>query len=124
MYYNNTTQSDFGEDIRQLKRLPQFIGMSEADMQHFIARVTALETQEWINSERQRIKQEREKTLAYIEEKAHSMMLPPEPVKIEMGIRIYPSLIDDKGFVSTESLLNQKKTHKFSLDSKRKIYLS
>lgn len=113
---------DDSYDIRQLQRLPIYQGMTEREIRHVVTKMAVAERLLWEEETRARLRTERVATLAKIE--ADDMKaLPPEPVKIAFGVKIFPSLIDDQGFVSHDDLGRQKRTIKLSQDEKRKIYL-
>ena len=75
MYYDYHSDTEY-IDIYNLQRLPQFVGMTDYELRAFIRRVNNIEAEQWTRENRERLKSERDKTLAYIEEKKHVYMLP------------------------------------------------
>jgi hypothetical protein len=119
-YYNEIFDDSI--DLFYLRKLPQFVGMSEDDLRALFIRILKTEEKLWDEEIKRRLNRERAETLAAIENNEVSP-LPPEPVKIAFGVKIYPALIDDKGFVSHDDLARQRRTMKLSQNEHRKIYL-
>ena len=110
-------------DIQQLKRLPQFGGMKDTELQILMNRISKMEQREWEEWSKAHMEQERREDAAYLES-TKDPVLPSEAVKINKGVIIAPSIVDDFGFISETDLTHQKRTLKFSLDgTKKKIYL-
>lgn len=120
MYYDDYDDS---YDIWQLQKLPQFHGLTEKELRHIISKLNQLERQQWEADVIDMLRNQRQKTLAYIEESSKSKGLPREQVQIQTGVRISPQAVDPNGFVSHNDLERQKGTLKLFLDDKRKIYL-
>lgn len=110
-------------DIQQLKRLPQFGGMKDTELQILMNRIGKMEQREWEEWSKAHMEKERREDAAYLET-TKDPVLPTEAVKINKGVIIAPSIVDDFGFISETDLTHQKRTLKFSLDgTKKKIYL-
>lgn len=122
MYYDYNQRDEECLYIRELKHLPQFYGMSDDDIQAFVNKLNRIANNDWVNNERQRMAQEREKTLALIEEK-RILPLSPEPVEIAFGWTICPSWVDERGFIKEDFSKGLKRTIRMSLDKKR-IYIN
>jgi hypothetical protein len=125
MYYDYHSDLEY-VDIYQLQRLPQFVGMTDYELRAFVQRLNKIEADNWARENRERLQSEREKTLAYIEEKKHVAMLPALPkdeVKIGFGWTICPSWVDDHGFIKEDFAKGLRRTIRLSLDNKRKIYI-
>lgn len=110
-------------DIQQLKRLPQFANMKDAEIQALMSKIGKMEEKEWEKLCQSKMEKDRQEDAAYLEA-TKDPVLPSESVRINKGVFIAPSIVDDCGFISEADLLHQKRTMKFSLDgSKKKIYL-
>lgn len=120
MYYDDY---DDNHDIYQLQQLPQFKGLTEKELRHIVAKINLMERQQWEADVKEMLRSQRQKALAHIEEHAKDKTLPPEEVQIDVGLLLYPVILDDRGFITQKMLQYQKPTLKFSLDSKRKIYV-
>ena len=126
MYYNFNSKYDLGEEYRQMKRLPQFVNMTDNDIVEFYTKMCHYEAWAWIQAEKARMTQERDETLAWIEDKKHISLLPALPkdeVKIGFGWTICPSWVDDHGFIKEDFAKGLRRTIRLSLDNKRKIYI-
>lgn len=113
---------NYGYDIKRLQQLPTFIGLTEREIRCIIAKIDAIEQKEWEEKEKARRQQERVNDMAYIEE-SKDPNLPDGQVQIQQGVVIYPSIIDDKGFIPTEKFRSEKPVLKLFLDDKKKIYI-
>jgi hypothetical protein len=122
MYYDYNTDTDY-VDVFQLKRLPQFIGMTDEDIKSLIHKMNQIEKKQWESECKMKLSEQRRKDLAYIEEHSPSQVLPLEDVQIQFGVKITPDMGDDCGFVPEDILHSRKRTIKLSLDNKRKIYI-
>ena len=117
---------DDSYDVRQLQRLPMYQNMSEKDIRHLMTKIAVMEQKQWEDEVKAMLLAQRKKTLEYIakmEVGEGYKPLPSEPVEIYKGVRIYPSLMDDQGFISDDRLNCLKKTMRLSLSGNRKIYL-
>ena len=117
-------------DIPQLKRLPQFAGMSDDDLCNYVVKVQQVEREQWEAKEKARLDEQREKDLAYIEQwkQGNSYRdLPFDSVQISFGWKIPPSLVDERSFLS-EGFLSEgfsqglKRTVRLGIGDK-KIYI-
>ena len=91
-----------------------------------MTKISVLEQQQWEAEVKAMLLDQRKKTLEYLaklEAGNGYKPLPYEPVEIYRGVRIYPTLIDDQGFISDDRLNCLKKTLRLSLSGNRKIYL-
>jgi hypothetical protein len=109
-------------DVKRLQLLPMYQGMTEKEIRHLMAKIAALERQQWEAEVRAMLLDQRNKTMAYIE-KTTLPLLPRESVIISHGVKITSQVIDDHGFVSEDTLRSSKRTWRLSLDNKKKIYL-
>ena len=117
---------DDSYDVRQLQRLPTFSGMTEKEIRHLMTKIAKMENQQWEDEVTAMLASQRKKTLEYIAEMEAGNKykpLPSDPVQISRGLMLCASVMDDKGFISEESLSSHKRKLRLSLDSKRKIYL-
>ena len=117
---------DDSYDVRQLQRLPMYQNMTEKEIRHLMTKIAVMEQQQWEAEVKAMLLSQRKKTLEYIAKMEIGegyKPLPSEPVEIYKGVRIYPSLMDDQGFISDDRLNCLKKTMRLSLSGNRKIYL-
>ena len=108
------------------KLLPQFAKMTEDEIHQFLDRKEAEEMQQWTQENRERLIAEREKTMAYMEERSKGNTypnLPSEPVEIGFGWTISPSWVDDHGFIKEDFSKGLRRTIRLSLDKNKKIYI-
>lgn len=122
MYYDYHSDLEY-VDIYQLQKLPQFVGMTDYELRAFVHRLYKIEAEQWQRENAERLRQERDKTLAWIEEKRTVSPLPKEEVEIGFGWTISPSWVDDHGFIKDDFAKGLRKTIRLSLDSKKKIYI-
>lgn len=120
---------DDSYDIRLLQKLlPTYANMSEKEIRRIISKIAKAEREQWEEEVRAMLADQRKKTMDYIaaleagEGKDYEKTLPSEPVEIQRGIKVHPTLLDDQGFISNEDLSGQKRMFKMSL-GKKKIYL-
>jgi hypothetical protein len=118
MYYDLYSDPE-RVDIFQMKRLPQFTGMTESEIKDLLHKIHRIEQRQWEEEQAQKLSRERAADRAYLENN-EDRNLPNGSVKIQQGIIITPSLVDDHGFAAREDLSNQKGTMKMSLDEKKK----
>jgi hypothetical protein len=121
-YYGNDMEY---MDIPQLKKLPQFAGMSENDLCNYVVKVQRVEREQWEAAEKARLDEQRKKDLDYIEqrEKGNSYPnLPTDSVQISFGWEIPPSLVDDRAFLSEGFSQGLRKTVRLGI-GERKIYI-
>jgi hypothetical protein len=117
---------DDSYDVRQLQRLPMYQNMTEKEIRHLMTKIAVMEQQQWEAEVKAMLLSQRKNTLEYIAKMEIGegyKPLPSEPVEIYKGVRIYPSLMDDQGFISDDRLDCLKKTMRLSLSGNRKIYL-
>jgi len=117
---------DDSYDVRQLQRLPMYQNMTEREIRHLMTKIAVLERQQWEDEVKAMLAAQRKKTMEYIAKMEAGdgyKPLPSEQVEITRGVRIYPDLIDDQGFVSNDRLRCLNKSLRLSLDSKRKTYV-
>jgi len=117
---------DDSYDVRQLQRLPMYQNMTEREIRHLMTKIAVMEQKQWEDEVKAMLLDQRKRTLEYLAKMEAGdgyKPLPSEPVEIYKGVRIYPSLIDDQGFISDDRLNCLKKTMRLSLSGNRKIYL-
>lgn len=116
---------DYNYDVRQLQKLPIYQGMTERDIKHLMAKIAVMEHKQWKDEVEVMMADQRKKTLEYMAKMETGdgyKPLPTDPVVINHGVKIYPTLMDDQGFISEDRLRYLKKTMRLSLGEK-KIYL-
>lgn len=114
---------DDSKDVSKLKKLPQFVGMTDKEIQVVLSRMAYQENCDWYEERDARLAAERADDAAYFET-TKDTVLPEGQVEIRKGILIVPNTVDDRGFVSNEVLASGLKRFKFSMgDKKKKFYL-
>ena len=122
MYYDYHSDTEY-IDIYTLQRLPQFVGLTDYELRAFIRRVNNIEAEQWTRENKERLVAERNRTLAYIEEKKTATPLPKDEVEIGFGWTICPSWVDDHGFIKEDFSKGLRRTIRLSLDKNKKIYI-
>ena len=125
-YYEDYTETC---DVRRLQLLPEYKGMTGEEILHLMAKIEIMELQQWKDEVEEILARQRKNTMDHIAKleagdgKNYEKTLPLNQVDITRGVRIYPDLIDDQGFVSNDRLHCLNKSLRLSLDARRKIYV-
>ena len=121
-YYDNRNSDLDYVNVTDLKKLPQFFGMTDKEIEDFIHSIDRIEKKQWIKESRAALLEKRNKDLAYIEEHGNTTHLSSDEVKVDRGVKVR-SYMDKNGFITDENLNKQCRQFRLSLDKKPSLYI-
>jgi hypothetical protein len=108
--------------VVHLKKLPQFIGLSEEELRTLFKKILAMEERQYEEEAIRKRAKERADDAAYLESHPNDPVISTNPIKMERGVFFDPKALDGKSFLSDDALSKLPRRTKWSVDEKKKMY--